>query len=671
MRKQYVACFVTLLLAVLAMGTARAQSACQIGNDFSGAVQTAPADYSITVVPGSTGTLSALCPSFVTSYNWSPGNQQTASITVTAPLTGSQSYSLVGCDVSVPSDPFCFSPVTITLVVNPQAPDCTLSASPNPATSGQTVTFTATCNPAAQQIVYTDLSGNTKTSSSLTFTDTAPAVTTQTVRTVFYHGVSTAGGIGVEKSIAVTINPAVTVQPPANCTLTANPNPVPLNTSFTLTAACASGGAVQSYAFSGPSGPIGSPGASSTVNVTATSLGAQTYTVRASNAGGQSTATTSVSVVLAPPSGCTLTASPNPVFVGQDTVLTAQCSGGSPPTTYTFTLPDGHTVTQATGTLVTVGTTPGPLTYSVVATNSGGSAAAATTTLTVQQTGCTITPSVPNPVLRGTTVTLTANCAPPVSAYSWTAGGSAITQTGQSITVTPTATTAYAVSGTSVVSDSPITVTGQYTVVVTSAASITNIIGTTIAGVPGRPLSRTLDVRVTDTSGQPVTGEFVTWTIVNPGPNTGSFGQTSTGPTNSQGVTSNTFTMGTDPGGRILRACLASQPSVCADFTIVAGGSQITALPGSPLVGGAGQTLRELAVQVRDPAGNPVAGETVAWSVVNPGPNPGTFASPTTGPTDAQGITRNTFTMGGDPNGRTLRACLVSAPAVCPDLVVR
>jgi outer membrane autotransporter protein len=663
--------FVALVVALLSMGGALAQAPCQVANDFTGASQTFPGDYSITVVPGSTGTLSALCPAGVSSYFWTPGQQQTPSITVTAPTTGSQTYTMTGCDLTFPTDPFCYPPVSVTLVVNPQAPDCTLAASPNPATSGQTVQFTATCNPAAQQIVYTDLSGTTKVSPSLTFTDTAPAVTSPTERAVFYHGVSTAGGVGIEKSITVTINPVATVQPPANCTLSANPNPVALGASFTLTAACAAGGAVQTFAFSGPSGPIGSPSASSTATVTATAVGTQTYTVRASNAGGQATATTSVTVAAVAPSGCTLNASPNPVFVGQQIVLSAQCSGGGVPTTYTFTLPDGHTVTQATGTLVTVGPAAGAATYSVVAANASGSAPPAAATVTVQPTGCTITPSVPNPVPRGTSLTLTANCTPPVSSYSWTAGGSPIAQTGQTITVTPTATTAYAVAGTTLVSDTPLTVTGQYTVVVTSAASIANIVGTTITGVPGRPLARTLDVQVSDTSGQPVAGEFVTWTIVNPGPNPGAFGQTSTGPTSAQGVASNTFTMGTDPGGRILRACLASRPSVCADFTIVPGGSQIAALPGSPLVGAPGQALRELAVQVRDPAGNPVAGESVAWSVVNPGPNPGTFALPTTGPTDAQGVTRNTFTMGSDPNGRTLRACLVSAPAICADFVVR
>jgi len=279
---------------------------------------------------------------------------------------------------------------------------------------------------------------------------------------------------------------------------------------------------------------------------------------------------------------------------------------------------------------------------------------------------------VPNPLARGASVTLTATCNNQPVTYQWsTAAGPLSGQNTASITVSPAVTTTYTVLGTNASTQFPIGATGQYTVVVSNASAIANIAGATITGVPGRPLSRSLDARVTDQSGNPVAGEFVDWSVVNPGSSPGTFAASRTGPTNALGVTSNTFTMGNDPGGRTLRACLASAPAVCADFAVVPGASQIAAVPGSPLVGAPGRALRELAVQARDPQGNPVAGQTVNWSVVNPGSNPGTFAANPSAPTDAQGITRNTFTMGGDPGGRTLRACLASAPSVCADFVVR
>ncbi|MEP7085534.1 MAG: autotransporter domain-containing protein, partial [Betaproteobacteria bacterium] len=125
-------------------------------------------------------------------------------------------------------------------------------------------------------------------------------------------------------------------------------------------------------------------------------------------------------------------------------------------------------------------------------------------------------------------------------------------------------------------------------------------------------------------------------------------------------------------GGRTLRACLLTLPTICTDFQVVPGASALTAIAGTPLVGAPGRPLsRELQVRATDNQGNPVPQELVNWTVINPGPNPGTFATNPSPPTDAQGITRNTFTLGSDPGGRTLRACLAGQPAVCVDFAVR
>jgi uncharacterized protein YhjY with autotransporter beta-barrel domain len=660
------------LVSVVVAGSAAAQMSCQISNNFTGVSQTFPGNYSVNVSSNQVGTLTAACSAGINSYNWSPGTAQSQSITVTAPpAPGSISYTLTGCIVGAS----CAQPVTITLVAQQTAPDCALGASPNPAVSGQTVTFNAACTPPAIEIHYVDLNGNPAISTSMTFTNVAPVVTQQTVRSVVYHGIGAEGEVGPEHVLQVTINPVSTVPPPSNCTLAASPNPVTLNNSFTLTAACSAGAPVTSYLFVAPNGQTIATGSSNTATVQAAALGAQSYTVRASNAGGQATASTTVTVVPLPPSGCSMTASPNPVFAGQQTIVTVQCTAGGAPTLYSLGYRDGAgvvTISSASNRIPVTPSFAGTVRLDLFASNAGGSAEPATLDLIVQQPACTITPSVPNPVPRNAAVTLTASCNNTPGAYQWSTSAGPVTgQTGASIRVTPATTTTYTVTASSGGSIEGVVATGQYTVVVSNASAIATIAGATITGVPGRPLSRALDVRVTDQAGNPVAGELVNWSVVNPGPSAGTFATNPSPPTNAQGIATNTFTMGSDPGGRTLRACLASLPSVCADFQVVAGASQIAALPGGPLVGIAGRAVRELAVQARDPAGNPVPGESVVWSVVNAGPNPGTFAVNPSPPTDALGITRNTFTMGADPGGRTLRACLVSSPAVCADFVVQ
>jgi outer membrane autotransporter protein len=130
--------------------------------------------------------------------------------------------------------------------------------------------------------------------------------------------------------------------------------------------------------------------------------------------------------------------------------------------------------------------------------------------------------------------------------------------------------------------------------------------------------------------------------------------------------------MGNDAGGRTLRACLGSLPTVCVDFQVVVGASGLVAIAGSPLVGAPGRPLsREMQVRAINAQGIPIPQEIVNWTVVNPGASPGTFAANPSAPTDAQGLTRNAFTMGNDVGGRTLRACLATLPSVCADFPVR
>ena len=664
-----------LVVALGFLGSAHAQFSCGIENDFGGTFTGVAGDYTVNVSPGQNGTLRAApCDTAVNSYNWSPGNLQTQSISVTAPTSGAITYTLTPCQSSTQQ---CGPQVRITLqvaVVPP--PDCTLTASPNPATSGQTVTFTATCNPntrPAVSINYFDLSGVTRTSSGLTFTDVAPAVTATTQRTVDYRGNAADGTAGPLHSLVVTINPApvTTVLPPTGCRLTANPNPVTQGLTSLLTAACTGGDPVASYTFTDASNAIIQNTSANTVVVRPPLLGPNNYLVRASNAGGSSTASVQVVVVPPPPSGCTLTAAPSALTLGSASTLTAQCTGGGAPSTYRFTAPDGSLIIDQPGNTLTV--TPsavGTQTYGVTISNAGGNTTA-NASITVTAASCTITPSAPNPIQRGASVTLTAACNNNPVSYSWTTAGVAVPGgNGPSITVAPTTTTTYTVIANNGSTQFPVSATAQYTVVVSAATAIAAVTGPTITGRPGQALTRALQVRVSDAQGIPVTNEPVTWSVVNPGSSPGTFASNSTA-SNATGIATNTFTYGTDAGGRTLRACLASLPTVCADFTVVAGAATIASIVGSTLSGAPGRPLSsELQVRVADAAGTAVAGELVNWSVVNPGASPGTFAASQTGPTDAQGVTRNTFTLGNDTTSRTLRACLNSAPTVCVDFQV-
>ncbi|MEO8133966.1 MAG: autotransporter domain-containing protein [Betaproteobacteria bacterium] len=755
---------VVLTMIGAAVALAQSPPTCVIENDFTGAIQGFSGNYTVYVSPAATGTLNANCTSPINSYNWSPGNAQAQQIQVTASATpgASVAYTLNACSTTT-STLICAQPVTITIAaVQPTAPNCTLSATPNPAISGQTVTFTASCNPAAADFEYTDFSGQSRVTQSTTFTDVAPAVTAQTVYRVFYVGFSSGGAAGVERVLNVTVLPPGSIVPPSNCALTAQPNPVELGASTTLTANCTAGGAATNYVFTNQAGAVLATGPANTLVVTPAALGAQIYRVQASNAGGNAQpmsvqvnvvqaqvptgctltaqpnpislgasttltatctgtvtptgyaftgpggnlasgasntlvvtpttvgvqtysvvassaqgsavpASVQVNVLPAPPSACTLTAVPNPVTAGFSTTLTMTCVGGSPATSYAFTYPNGTIVPGTSASVSVLVPTAGTQTWSAVATNAGGGSTPATAQVVALPPLCTVTGSPVNPVPRNTSVTLTANCNNQPTSYQWSsAAGQIAGANGASLTVTPAVTTTYTVTASSSPATVPIIGSGQYTVVVSNAAVIATIAGSTVSGVPGRPLSRELQVRVTDLAANPVAGELVNWSVVNPGSSPGTFANNPSPATDAQGTTRNTFTMGTDPGGRTLRACLASLPSVCTDFQVVPGGTAIVAVAGTPLVGAPGRPVsRELQVRVNDAQGNPVAGETVNWTVVNPGPSPGAFAVNPSPPTDLQGITRNTFTMGNDPGGRTLRACLASLPTVCVDLAVR
>ena len=106
---------------VMAGGAFAQPMVCQIDNNFTGVFVGQPGNYTVTVTPGATATLSANCSASVNSYDWSPGNAQTPTITVTAPGTtgSSATYTLTGCNSGTET---CGAPVTITIQAGSASP---------------------------------------------------------------------------------------------------------------------------------------------------------------------------------------------------------------------------------------------------------------------------------------------------------------------------------------------------------------------------------------------------------------------------------------------------------------------------------------------------------------------------------------------------------------------
>lgn len=696
------------VVTALLSGGAIALPVCQITADFAGTIYTQPGDFTISVPPGSPGTLSVDCEPPWGDILWFETGQASTSIAVVAPSVAGNSITRT---VQITSDLGNSIPVAITIVAASLPPPvCTLTASPTRVGPGGTVNFSAVCSPAADQIAWTSMAGRARVSSSMRFTDTAPVFAERTIRQIVYHGVNSAGP-GPERFLKITIDPPA----PSGCVAAAMPSTVRLGASSTLSVTCSGIGTPTSYAWTGPSGqPLS--GTAASLQVTPPVAGIATYSVMPSNSGGAA-APASVSVGAAGSSPCSVSASrAGQLPAGTSVTLTAGCD--SLPTTYQWSESPGLPAGAPAGARGAAARKAGPIpgatsgtitvtpsettTYTVVATNSAVSppivtqgqytvliepppAPAAIAIVSGDQQQGIPTQALPQDfVVRVTDAQgypsaqaqvswsvvgggpSPGSFAPNPSAVSGPQGWSQTRFTMGADSGGRVVRACIAPAGTTCVD---FTVRGQVLTIAVAA-------GDQQVGTPGQALAQDLVVRVGDTQGNVVPQERVLWSVVGAGAYPGAFSPNPSLPSDAQGLARTRFTMGTDAGGRTLRACLVSAPATCASFSVqapaipvvlsiaIAAGDQQTGTPGQPL----GQ---DLVVRVSDAQGNPVAQERVSWSVVNQGPGPGTFAPNPTLPSNAQGLARTQFTMGADGGGRTLRACLVSAPATCTNFGVR
>ena len=330
------------------------------------------------------GASSVLTASGANTYSWNTGGN-TASITVTPSST--TTYTVTGTNTAG-----CTGTATVSVTVNP-LPTVTATASPAAICNGQTSVITAS-------------GANTYSWSGGLGTGASKTITPSSTTTYTVTGTSAAGCTGTA-TVSVTVNSLPTV------TATASPAAICNGATSVLTASGA-----NTYSWSGGLGS----GASKTVTPSATT----TYTVTGTSTAGCS-GTATVSVTVNPLPTVTATASPAAICNGATSVLTA--SGAN---TYSW---------NTGGNTASITVTPsGTTTYTVTGTTAAGCSGTATVSVTVNSLPIVTATASPAAICNGSTSVLTASGA---NTYSWNTGGSTA-----SITVTPSVTTIYTVTGT-------------------------------------------------------------------------------------------------------------------------------------------------------------------------------------------------------------------------------
>lgn len=184
--------------------------------------------------------------------------------------------------------------------------------------------------------------------------------------------------------------------------------------------------------------------------------------------------------------------------------------------------------------------------------------------------------------------------------------------------------------------------------------SITILQGGTQTGTAGEPLPVTLIVEVKDDVGRPVAQQRLTIALDDGG---------SIAPnqpvTDNQGRASFTWTLGPSVGVQQLQvATAANGPAVTFNGMAAPANANVArVVSGNGQTGQAGKPLADsLVLRVIDEFDNPVEGAAVTWTT-----NTGSL-SPTTGTTDANGIARSRWTLGGSAGSQSVTASVAGIP---------
>jgi gliding motility-associated-like protein len=397
-----------------------------------------------TICDGQSVTLTA--SSGGTAYKWLPGNQTTASITVSPTTTTTYTCEVTGaCDV--------VQKPTIVVNVKPK-PVATATPSSQTFCSGGTTSITLTSNMASTTYVWIAVKTGGATTGSANGSGSSISQTLSATGTtagvVTYNVTPTANGCsGNNLAIPVTVNPTPTVTAtPASQTFCSGGT-----TGIALTSNIA--GTTFSWTVQSATGVSGAgSGSGTTIAQTLTATGTVPGTV-----------TYEITPISAAPASCpgakktvTITVNPRPTITP---TVTSQnlCSGGTTSiglqsdisgTTYTWTIVVTGGVTGASAgsgsnivqTLTASGTTTGTVEYTITATTPAPAScpnSAVTKVLVTVYPIPTVSISTPAAICAGQSASLTATVAPAGGTFSWTPGN----LTTNPITVSPGTTTSY------------------------------------------------------------------------------------------------------------------------------------------------------------------------------------------------------------------------------------
>ncbi|MEO8759973.1 MAG: hypothetical protein ABI388_02830, partial [Bacteroidia bacterium] len=381
---------------------------CVVTNSLS--INSAPFSVIVTVspLPMLNATQSTLCSGTSTSLsitpvptgsiNWAPSVNGTGATVATFPLTSNTTYTAT---IS-PAAPYnCVMPTLTTTITVIASPTLTIAASSNTICAGASTILTA--SGASTYTWNTGVVNSTNTVS--------PG--SSTVYTV--TGTNANACVNTETT-TVTVN-----APPTLALNFTNPPCFGLcNGSATVTVIAGNG----PYTYYWPSIAI--------TTQSANNLCPGSYSVKVTDVN-NCINTSTITLTQPPQINASASAAPSVVCAGQNTVLSASATGGSGGYSYTWLAPLSGTASSIVAS-PTVNST-----YSVSISDANGCTAAANVSITVNASP-TVTVNNAISICAGANATLTASGA---SNYNWNTGGNTSV-----ITVSPTVTTTYTVTGT-------------------------------------------------------------------------------------------------------------------------------------------------------------------------------------------------------------------------------
>ncbi len=338
----------------------------------------------------------------------------------------------------------------------------------------------------------------------------------------------------------------------------------------------------------------------------------------------------------------------NPVNITYGTALTnSQLSGTATATAngQTVTVAGTFTYTSAAGTVLDAGNgqseavtfTPSDSTdYTTATTTVVVNVAQATPQLSVNPVNLTYGTALADGQLSGTATWIVAGQSVSVAGtFSYTSAAGTVLPAGngqsEAVTFTPADTTDYATASTTVIVN-----------VAQPPPELSALFGNNESTIVGTAFGTLLEAQVTDTSGNPLPGYSVTFTVHNASNGAGAtFGGNTvvTVTTNKEGLAiapvltadtvAGSFSVTASANGASTTFLLTNMSGAPAKVTVVGGNGQ--SAPINSIFG----TL--LQVEVTDAYGNPVTGAAVTFSAPQSGAS-GNFNAVTTLPTNALGI---------------------------------